>query len=320
MIVGLLLILLLPVLVAPFETAGWWSSQRARVANRPRLASPKALPGVAAQIVYFTGVAGYSGDFLARRESALLERLGESFPNVTVHSDIFPYSVNNNPLNGERIFRKLWEWLHRWRLKVPNNVFDALIVARNIGQLLVSADPRYGPKYNRGLAEQLEQRLDPDLPTIFLAYSGGAQMAVGSINERAKSSSGPVHLIAYGGVFTDDPGIQKFASVTQIVGRSDRYIVKLGSLLFPGLWRWQFWSAWNRYRRSPQFSVLNSGPHAHVGKRDYFSFKSPSAEDDGPTYAELAYEVLEKRIEGILQNENSADSSFETSETNAQKT
>lgn len=300
MIVALLLILLLPVLVAPFETAGWWTSQRVQIPNRPRRPGPKASPGVAAQIVYFTGVAGYSGDFLARREAALLERLRQSFPNATVHSDVFPYSVNNNPLNGDRIFRKLWEWLHRWRLKVPNNVFDALIVLRNIGQLLVSADPRYGAKYNRGLAEQLEQRLDPDLTTIFLAYSGGAQMAVGSLNERAKGSSGPVHLIAYGGVFTDDPGIQKFASVTQIVGHSDRYIVKLGKLLFPGLWRWQFWSAWNRYRRSDRFSVRLSGPHAHVGKRDYFSFKPVGDVDGGPSYADLAYEVLQGRIEEIL--------------------
>lgn len=299
MILAILLgVLLLPVLLAPFETAGWWTQRRQRHTVLP-IVPPRSDPGVRAQLVYFTGVAGYSGEFLARREAALLERIRESFPDITVHSEVFPYSVNNNPLNGERMFARLWEWLHNWRLKVPNNVFDALIVARNIGQLLVSADPRYGPIFNRGLAEVLRSRLDPALPTVFLAYSGGAQMAIGAAGHYAESHTAPLHLVALGGVFTDDPGVRKFASVTQLVGSRDRYIVKLGSLLFPGLWRWMFWSDWNRYRRSSHFRKLVSGPHGHVGKRDYFSLK-PMAEEGGPSYADACFSVLEPRLDEIL--------------------
>lgn len=301
MIWAILAILLLPVLLAPFETAGWWTQQR----RQPRPVQPlvlyRAPAGVRAQLVYFTGVAGYSGEFLARREAALLERIRESFPQLSVHSEVFPYSVNNNPLNGERLFARLWEWLHNWRLKVPNNVFDALIVVRNVGQLLVSADPRYGPFYNQGLAEVLRARLDPNLPTVFLAYSGGAQMAIGAAGPYTQSHAGPLHLVALGGVFTDDPGIARFASVTQLLGSRDRLIVKLGGLLFPGMWRWMFWSAWNRYRRSPSFRTLASGPHAHVGKRDYFSFK-PVDGEDGPSYADVCFDVLKPRLAELLSD------------------
>lgn len=307
MIIGLiLLILFLPVLFAPFETAGWWTQHRQRHEVLPA-PPPKARPSTKAQLVYFTGVAGYSGEFLARREEALLKRIGESFPELAIHSEIFPYSVNNNPLNGERMFARLWEWLHQWRLKIPNNVFDALIVARNIGQLLVSADPRYGPFYNKGLAEVLRSRLDPELPTIFLAYSGGAQMAIGAAGPYRKSHQAPLHLVALGGVFTDDPGVSHFQSVTQLRGSKDRYIVQLGWLLFPGLWKSMFWSSWNRYRRSPKFTELCSGPHGHVGKNDYFSFKPiqlGTNSSAGPSYADACFEVLRPRLAEILASPN----------------
>lgn len=307
MIWAILGILLLPVLVAPFETAGWWTQRRQRHAVIP-IRPAQAPAGTRAQLVYFTGVAGYSGEFLARREAALLQRIRESFPGLSIHSEVFPYSVNNNPLNGERAFARLWEWLHRWRLKLPNNVFDVLIVARNIGQLLVSADPRYGPVYNKGLAEVLRSRLDPRLPTIFLAYSGGAQMAIGAAGPYAQSHKAPLHLVALGGVFTDDPGIKHFESVTQLLGTQDRWVVKAGSLLFPGLWRWMFWSGWNRYLRGGRFQTLASGPHAHVGKRDYFSFK-PISGQDGPSYADACFEVLRPRLAELLTSAGLAESS-----------
>lgn len=289
MIAAILAILLLPILLAPLETAGWW--QRRRTSSKPRQTRGATGPKPTLQLVYFTGVAGYSGEFLARREKALLEDIAEKSPGMVVHHEVFPYSSSNLPLDGERVFRALWIWLHTWRLKVPNNVFDALIVIRNIGQLLVSSDPRYGPVFNQGLAEQLESRLHPDVPTVFLAYSGGAQMAVGAADELKQilSFQAPLHLIALGGVFTDDPGISAFDSVTQLLGRRDRWVTKLGSLIFPGLWRWQFWSAWNRYQRSGRFYRIVPGEHCHVGKNDYFGF---AESDSGKTYGQITAEIV----------------------------
>lgn len=291
----LLLLLFLPILLAPLETAGWWS--RRRSAPTPSVDEPREPmgPRPRIQLVYFTGVAGYSGEFLARREKALLDSIAGEFPGMSVHHEIFPYSSYNLPLDGERVFRRLWIWLHKWRLKVPNNVFDALIVIRNIGQLLVSSDPRYGPVFNQGLAEQLKTALHPHTPTVFLAYSGGAQMAVGAADELKQllGFEAPLHLIALGGVFTDDPGIKAFDSVTQLLGAKDRWVPWLGWLIFPGLWSWQFWSAWNRYRRSARFQTLVPGEHCHVGKCDYFGFAESAP---GLTYGEVTARLVSSLI------------------------
>ena len=94
MIALLLLVLFLPIILAPMETAGWWSRRRVSRTNEPELSkAPGAPPEI--QLVYFTGVAGYSGDFLARRERALLDSIAEQFPGMRVHHEIFPYSSSN---------------------------------------------------------------------------------------------------------------------------------------------------------------------------------------------------------------------------------
>ena len=104
--------------------------------------------------------------------------------------------------------------------------------------------------------------------------------------------------IALGGVFTDDPGIHAFDSVTQLLGSRDYWVPWLGWLLFPGLWRWQFWSAWNRYRRSPRFQKVVPGKHCHVGKSDYFGFAEASP---GQSYGERTSEVVSSVIRGKLR-------------------
>lgn len=292
MILLVLALLMLPILFAPLETAQWVSARSSKshpVPGRPHGPAPPM------QLVYFTGVAGYSGDFLARREQAMLDRIRALYPGLVVLHDVFPYSVSNLPLNGERVFRWLWMWLHKWRLKLPNNVFDVLIVIRNIGQLLVSADPRYGPSYNQGLAQVLQERLHPDAPTVFLAYSGGAQMAVGAARKLEGYLSQKPRLLALGGVFTDDPGIAAFESVVQLRGTRDYWVPELGRLLYPGLWRWQFWSTWNRYRRSGRYRVVSSGAHCHVGGSDYFGFQKLPGEEH-KTYGEQSAELVAAQL------------------------
>ena len=74
-----------------------------------------------------------------------------------------------------------------------------------------------------------------------------------------------------------------------MVGTRDRWITQMGRLIFPGLWRWQFWSSWNRYRRSGQFQTVIPGHHSHVGKSDYFSFAEAG---DGRTYQQLSVEAI----------------------------
>ena len=62
-----------------------------------------------------------------------------------------------------------------------------LIDWRNLTQVFVSMDPRYGPIYNKGIEEKLatvlEQQGYPvgtDRPITLIGYSGGAQVSLGA--------------------------------------------------------------------------------------------------------------------------------------------
>lgn len=272
------LLLLVSALLSPFEAMGWWAGWTRRTLTQ--VPSPPPDQGEVAPyyVVYFTGVAGFSGDFLARRERGFLERLEAELPGTEVICDVFPFSVNNNPLDGDRLLRNLWSWLQARRLALPNNVFDVLIVVRNMFQFLVSADRRYGPVYNLGVAREVARRLrQAGFPvgsgqTLYLlAYSGGAQIAVGAAPFLKQQLGCRVEIVALGGVFSDDEAIEQVDLVHSLRGSRDYWVPDLGALIFPGRWRFMPYSAWNRTRRAGKIRHLCPGPTTHVGKDDYFS-------------------------------------------------
>ena len=273
------LLALVILLASPYETLGWWAGWNRggdlpTEEDMPLPTAPRDNP----MVVYLTGVAGFSGDFLSPRERDFLERLRERIPSLTIVDDVFPFSVNNNPLDGDRFLRWLWVWLHRWSVRLPNSFFDILIILRNIAQTLVSADPRYGPVYNAGVGRELALSLlrhgyDPhrDRPVCILAYSGGAQIGVGAAPYLREYVGARIHLVSLGGVYTDDPGIEAVEHVLDLKGNRDRILPALGWLFFPGRWRALLNSPWNRARRQGRLEWFECGPMSHIGGRDYFS-------------------------------------------------
>ncbi len=189
---------LLVALSSPFEALRWWAGWK-KPPPEP-LGAPEA-PGDGPFAVYLTGVAGFSGDFLSRRERGFLRRLLDRVPGLQIVDDVFPYSATNNPLDGDRLLRALWVWLQKWRLRIPNNVFDLLIIMHNIGQTLVSSDRRYGPAYNSGVARAVAQRLRAkgfqSGPVHLITYSGGAQIAVGITPYLKQMLDCSVYVIAW---------------------------------------------------------------------------------------------------------------------------
>lgn len=286
--------------LAPFEALGWWAGYGSRplVPDEPFVAPvlPQA-PEAPYYLVYLTGVAGFSGSFLARREEGFLERLRVRLPGAAVIHDVFPFSVNNNPLDGDRVLRGLWRWLHDRRLKLPNNVFDVLIVVRNIFQFLVSADPRYGPVYNLGVAREIARSLvsrgyrpGSGQPIYLVAYSGGGQIAVGAAPYLHENLRAPIRILALGGVFSDDPGVDAVDTLVRLRGTRDVWIPRLGALFYPGRWRLLFYSAWNRVVRQGRVTDRIIGPMRHVGRADYFS--RSTLDDAGVPYAELSADAV----------------------------
>ncbi len=285
------LIVLVIVFTSPFETLGWWAGW-SRKRDRPEEpARPSSEPSDGPFLVYLTGVAGFSGEFLARRERGFLDRLRQRLPGARIVDDVFPFSATNNPLDGDRLFRWLWVWLQERRLKLPNNIFDVLIVVRNIAQTMVSSDPRYGPVYNLGVARELAASLlrqgyppHRGVPVTIVAYSGGAQIGIGAAPYLKRNLGARVRVISLGGVMTDDPGILAVESLIDLKGTRDRLVPALGWLAYPGRWRPVTFSPWNRARRAGRIQFRACGPMTHVGGSDYFSRKATMP--DGTCYGD----------------------------------
>ena len=299
-------------LASPFETLGWWAGWSRTAEPKPapepqtNLALGARPPGPSRPgpfLVYLTGVAGFSGDFLSQRERGFIDRLRERLPSAVVVDDVFPFSANNNPLDGQRLLRGLWVFLQRWRLKVPNNVFDVLIIMRNVCQTLVSADPRYGPVYNLGVARELaaslrRQGYTDGSPVYLVAYSGGAQIGVGAAPYLRDALGARVFVISLGGVVTDDPGIAAVERLLDFKGSSDHVMPALGWLFFPGRWRPVTASVWNRARRQGKLDFRPCGTIAHIGERDYFSRKSRVP--DGRCHGDFSADHVVEAIRELL--------------------
>lgn len=281
------LIVLAIALAAPFEALTWWS--REIDLSLPGFPLPKTEECTdSCYVVYLTGIGG-AGDDLARRESGFVERLQKRVPGAVVVTDVFPFSVTNTSLTGERPLAWFFGIMHRARLRAKSIFFEFWIGARNVFQVAVCSDPRYGPIYNLGIAREIYQALinsgfDPrqKKPVYLIGYSGGAQVALGAACYLTRLRS-KVTVITIGGVFSSIPGILLADHLYCLVGSKDR-TVWLGPLLFPGRWPVAPRSAWNKAKRRGKITTIPMGPMIHSGRGDYFT-RSVKLEC-GTTYAD----------------------------------
>ena len=283
-LLGLLLLMLVVVaLLSPFEAMGWWSGWSRRRHGEENWEPEDAGPvrsDASHFIVYFTGIAGFAGGSGGTRESELVQHIAAFLPDqAVVIDDVFPYSVTNNPLNGERPLARLWDWIDRKRKskKTPISIYTGLITVRNLFQVAVSADARYGPMNNLGVAQEVVHSLrrhgyppDSAMPVTIVCYSGGGQIAVGSARYLARRLQAPIRVVSLGGVISSDPGLDDVQHLYQLKGSKD-VVAPLADLLFPGRWRIMAHSAWNRAKRQGRITVIDAGAVTHFGRHDYFS-------------------------------------------------
>ena len=304
-----LLLIFLLALVSPFEALGWWAgwSRKELQANKDILAqlapdNVKDASNAEYYLVYLTGINGYSGDFLGHREMNFLTEVKKRAPGVVIVSDVFAFSASNNPLNGDRILAKVWEWIHALRLKNPHIFLKNIISIRNIMQVAVSADPRYGPINNVGVAKEIAKSLlrkgyvPGSGKAIFLVgVSGGGQVALGSARYLRNLLQAPVYLISMAGVLSDDPAISSLEHLYHINGSKDN-IPKLGAILYPGRWPILPHSAWNQAKKAGKITYINPGPMTHMGRETYFtrSAKLPN----GQSYLDRVVDI----VTGIFTN------------------
>lgn len=249
-------------------------------------------------IFYLSGVGAFSGSSIPHEELPFIDTLRRQLPDSCVIADVFPYSVTNVGLTGERLFARLWRYIEAQRPRNPNSLWLFLVVIRNMFQVMVSADRRYGPIYNLGVAKEIWYSLwrhgyrpGTQTPVTLIGASGGSQISVGAVTYLSKVVDVPIVIISLGGVIASDPGLLRLKQLYHLYGANDR-TEKLGSIFFPGRWPLAFNSAWNRAKKRGLITVKVTGPADHVGKNSQFD--QQAFVEDGRSYFQVTVdEVLQ---------------------------
>jgi hypothetical protein len=150
------------------------------------------------------------------------------------------------------------------------------IQGRNMLQVAVSADRRYGPVFNYGTANSIFQNLieagyEPGsgVPVTLIGYSGGGQVVLASSQYLKPALAGPLQVISLGGVMADSAGIEAADEIIHLAGDLDS-VQRVADYIFPRRWPLARSSRWNKALASGKLRCINTGPMLHNGPRSYF--------------------------------------------------
>ena len=267
-IIGIALVL--AGLLAPFEALGWWAGWYDRDRHTTTLSTsniasvPLSASKARQYIVYLDGIGKSSFKYSFRVEK-FLQRLAASLPtdDYILIKDIIPYSVFNLPLTIDRPLASVWQWIER-RTKL-----SVLILLRNMFQVAVSVDTRYGPIYNRGTAQIIIDRLlssgyQPGSGALItlIGYSGGGQISLGAVPYLKKVLAAPIEVISLAGVISGNTEVPLVEHLYHLVGEKDR-VANLTPYLFPKRWSIISWSNWNLAKSRGEISFISLGKMGH---------------------------------------------------------
>lgn len=289
--------------VAPISTLSWWAEEGNGLANqRPDLSRDDvAVDPPSCYIVFLTGVGDMDAQELADGEAVFLDRLETALPACIVVRDVFPYSAVSEDIGGQPLFGWLWD-ISQSNEDSGVDPAGLVLQMRNLWRVALSADSRYGRAYNRGTASTIVERMHDTYPIpetlespfqlVLMGTSGGAQVALGSVNYLKDWLPAEVTVMSFGGVFDGQSGFNGAAQVYHFHGTED-LVDNVGSLMFPSRWRWTWASPFNRARRSDRYQALSSGPHEHDGDRGYFG-QDPIDDEGEQTYLDITVDEVLK--------------------------
>lgn len=278
--------LVISLITAPFEAMTWWSrwttdpddtsvqvdEHHGTGADQPRDSTLDVIaPHSKAVLFYVTGIGTMAGDFHPALEKHFLEELKQALPDVTVIDNFFPYSPAGIPLNGQRVFARFWRFLGRHRALATKT----LIRLRNMFQVLVAADGRYGPIYSAGTFQTMHDKLSSMgytnssiKPIILLGYSGGAEISLGAAPFLQSAFHGRLTLLSLGGVLSSHAGLAALDRLVHIEGSADR-VARIGGIFFIHRWRLFGSSYWNLARKQGKFTKIPMPGISHNGPGSY---------------------------------------------------
>jgi hypothetical protein len=227
-------------------------------------------------VVYLSGIGKATGRWSFPEEADFVERLRAARPDAEVIDDIFPYALTFRGLEEERIFNPLWSFVTRRLREDPGAWVGWLINLRNVFQVAVSIDHRYGPFFNLGTAEGIREALTDrgyavggGQRVVLIGYSGGAQVSLGATTYLAQMLGAPVMLISIGGALSSDPGCRWVSHIYQLLGADDG-IDRLSMIAFAGRWPLLKRSEWNQAVAQGRITSIDLGRMSHNGPVGYF--------------------------------------------------
>jgi predicted Abi (CAAX) family protease len=261
-------------LLAPLETLGWWAGwyddEVNTTVNAGDLAQPVAdESSLNRYIVYLDGIGKSTFEYLPDIEE-FLDTLAPTLPqDVALIRGIMPYSVMNSPMDEDRPLAFFWRYADKLRFANPMSVLGLFVNIRNVLIVGVSADKRYGPLYNQGIAQVVYNglmkngyRVGSGTPVTFIGYSGGGQMSCANAPYLKRALGAPVDVISLGGVISANINILKLEHLYHLVGEKDQ-VERLGPKMFPGRWKLFPLSYWNRAKRRGKVTLIPMGPVGH---------------------------------------------------------
>jgi hypothetical protein len=298
-------------MLAPITTIVWWLNQTTEslgldeeekpdVLSQSSTASP--VSKINCYIVFLPGVGNFSPDAITEGEEYVIDQLAARHSNCVAVRDVFPYSVINQPLD-QGFSSPLWQ-----SAKDSETFGYLLVQIRNLWRFAISADDRYSPVYNLGIARTIIERMnavspitrsDQPINLILLSTSGGTQVALGTIAHLDQWINARVTVISIGGTFEGRAGFNDVDHVYHLWGDRD-WVTVLPSIIFPARWSLVSGSPVNQAKQEGRYTVCNIGSQEHSGSEGYFG--EAVAFDQTPYYQQTLEQIDQLPIWSIDQS------------------
>ena len=201
-------------------------------------------------------------------------------------------------MTSQRQLGWFWAWVNKERLRKgsPLRQVGQLINLRNILQLSVSADARYGPVYNYSMAEIILHSLvrhgytsGSGAPVTLLGYSGGGQIALATAEYVQATLQAPVQVISMGGLMNSSRSLQTIVRLTHLYGSKDS-AQRVADWVFPARWPIVRRSDWNQALAAGRLTRVCLGPMGHTGRKSYLD--GTVFVEDGRSYRTVTADAI----------------------------